>query len=62
MKVYVETSDIDVLDDLFEVTNSYKCWASNCDDDLEIISLEEHDKKVRKQICEEIKEKIKSYL
>lgn len=60
MKVYVETSDIDVLDDLFEATNSYECWACNRDDDLELVSLSDYTKQVRKEVCEEIRELAKN--
>lgn len=62
MKVYVETSDIDVIEDLFEPTNSYECWACNRDDNLEIISLSDYTKQVRKEACEEIKSAIKEKL
>ena len=55
MKVYVETSDIDVLDDLFEATNSYECWACNRDDDLEIVSLADHTKQVINEVCNDFK-------
>lgn len=59
MKVYVEDNNISNLDDLFQATNSYECWAGNCGDDLEIVSLADYTKQVRKEVCEEIREKIK---
>ena len=58
MKVYVETKDIDVINDLFEATSSYECWACNRDDDLEIVSLADYTKQVRKEVCEEIGRKV----
>lgn len=57
MKVYVNKNDIDVINDLFEATNSYECWACNRDDDLEIVSLSDYTKQVRKEVVQEIKEK-----
>lgn len=57
MKVYVDDNNINNLDDLFQATNSYECWAGNCGDDLEIISLADYTKQVRKEVCEEIKKK-----
>lgn len=54
MKVYINKNDIDVINDLFEATNSYECLACNRDDDLEIVSFTDHDKQVRKEVCEEI--------
>lgn len=55
MKVYVEDNNISNLDDLFQATNSYECWAGNCGDDLEIVSLADYTKQVRKEVCEEIR-------
>lgn len=52
MKVYVDEKDIELLNDLFEATNCYECWAGNMSDDLEIVSLVEHDKQVRNKIIE----------
>ena len=57
MKVYVDKNNVDVLDDLFDATNSYECWACNRDDNLEIVSLADYTKQVREEVVEEIKEK-----
>lgn len=57
MKVYVDDNNINNLDDLFQATNSYECWAGNCGDDLEIVSLANYTKQVREEVCEEIKKK-----
>jgi hypothetical protein len=61
MKVYVETNDIDVINDLFEATNSYECWACNRDDELKIKSLSDYTKQVRKEVCEEIRKQLVYY-
>ena len=58
MKMYVDKDNVDVLDDLFDATNSYECWACNRDDNLEIVSLTDYTKQVRKEVCEEIRNKI----
>lgn len=55
MKVYVDKNNVDVLDDLFDATNSYECWACNRDDDLEIVSLADYTKQVRKEVCDDFK-------
>jgi hypothetical protein len=54
MKVYVDKNDVDVLDDLFEATNSYECWACNRDDNLEIVSLADYTKQVRKEVLSDL--------
>ena len=61
MKVYVDKNDVDVLEDLFEATNSYECWACNRDDNLEIVFLADYTKQVRKEVCEEIREYLKNH-
>lgn len=58
MKVYVDKNNVDVLDDLFDATNSYECQACNRDDNLEIVSLSDYTKQVREEVCEKIKKQI----
>lgn len=54
MKVYVDDNNITNLDDLFQATNSYECWAGNCGDDLEIVSLADYTKQVRKEVIDQV--------
>ena len=58
MRIYVDKNDVDIIEDLFQATNSYECWACNRDDDLEIVSLADYTKQVRKEVCEEIRDKM----
>lgn len=62
MKVYVDKNNVDVLDDLFDATNSYECWACNRDDNLEIVSLTDYTKQVRKEIVQEITQEVKKLI
>jgi hypothetical protein len=61
MKVYVDENDIDLLDDLFEATNVYDCWDCNRDDALAIKSLADYTKKVRKEVVQELKQRLIEY-
>ena len=54
MKVYVDENNIELINDLFEATNCYECWACNMGDDLEIVSIADHEKQVRKEIIDNL--------
>lgn len=54
MKVYVEEKDVDVIEGLFDATHCYECWECNRDDNLEIVSLADYTKQVRKEVLKEI--------
>lgn len=62
MKVYIDFEDLDAEDMPSSISNKYNLQVRTLNGgsdykNIKIISLSEHDKQVRKELCDEIREK-----
>jgi hypothetical protein len=64
MKVYVDFEELDVEDRPTYICNKYNLQVKSINsgtryDNVKLVSLAEHTKQVRKEVCEEIRNKLK---